>query len=144
MGYKRKCYYAAFDNSDAIFVLDSNMKAIKSIPIRTRENGIDQSREPDTYDISLDNKDHLWSCGTTVCVFDSLTQSMVPAQKLYRNLLFHDQRFQNIICRNNYLYLQPSNPVYKAIYRINLASFTYDSIPIPYEIIPIGLGEFME
>ena len=63
---------------------------------------------------------------------------MVPANKLYENLQFHDQRFQNVVPRKNYLYLQPSNPAYRAIYRISLTSYTYDSITIPYEIIPIG------
>ncbi|MGZ8557165.1 MAG: histidine kinase, partial [Chitinophagaceae bacterium] len=52
---------------------------------------------------------------------------------------FQEQRFQNLVCRENYLYLQPSNPAYKAIYRINLSFFTYDSIPLPYEIIPTGV-----
>ena len=33
MGRKRKFYYSAFDNSHVIFVCDSNLKLLKSIPI---------------------------------------------------------------------------------------------------------------
>ena len=135
---EKKSYYAVFDNGDAIFVLDENMNLINSIPIQAAESGMGQSSERHTYDISLDNENRLWVCGTSLKVYDSLAQSLVPAEKIYKNLRFHNQHFQNIIYRNHYLYLQPSNPAYKAIYRISLVSYTYDSIYIPYEIIPPG------
>src|SRR6185437_632503 len=122
---EKKCYYAVFDNGDAIFVLDDNMNLINSIPIEAAESGIGQSSELH-HDISLDSKNRLWVCGPSLKVYDSLAQSLVPVEKIYKNLRFHDQHFQNIIYRNNYLYLQPSNPAYKAIYRINLISYTYD------------------
>ena len=134
----RKCFYAAFDNSNSIFVLDTSMNIVRSIPIEIHKKTVNQFSETNTYDISLDSKGRLWGCGTSVIVYDSVTRRMVPANKLYIKLAFKNQRFQNTIYRNGYLYLQPSNPSYKAIYRINLTSFDYDSIPIPYDIIPAG------
>lgn len=130
---KQKHYLAAFDNSDGIFVLDSTMKLIKTIPFETPAS----ETEPDTYDIALDKNGDLWACGSFLRIYDSKKQRMVPAEKLFPKLAFAKQSFQNIVPRNDYLFLQPSNIAYKAIYRINLTSHTYDSIPIPYELIPL-------
>ncbi len=114
------------------------MNIVRSIPIEIHKKTVNQFSETNTYDISLDSKGRLWGCGTSVIVYDSVTRRMVPANKLYIKLAFNNQRYQNTIYRNGYLDLQPSNPSYKAIYRINLTSFDYDSIPIPYDIIPAG------
>jgi ligand-binding sensor domain-containing protein/anti-sigma regulatory factor (Ser/Thr protein kinase) len=139
---KRKYYYACFDNSDAIVVLDSNKRMVKSIPVIFMGNNKEEITETNIQDIALDEKGHLWTCGTALSVYDSSTNRMLPAQKLYPKLLFEYYGFRNLVSRGSYLYLQPSNAAYstpysayKAIYRINTSLHTYDSIPFPDSIL---------
>ena len=122
---KRKFYYSAFDNSHVIFVCDSNLKLLKSIPIVEDGIGTEQrSEELHIYDISLDNSGRLWACGTfSIYIFDSLRQiKWFPQITLYRKpVSFMNQRFQNVVCQEKIImYLQPSNPAYRAMYRISL------------------------
>ncbi len=131
---KRKYYYAAFDNSNAISVLDSNIHLVKSIPLISPENKTEEARETNIYDVQLDQRGRLWACGTFLFVYDSAFNKMVTADRLYSQLKFPNQYFQNMVVRNEHLYLQPSNSDFKAIYRINTKNFTWDSIAIPTEI----------
>ena len=128
---KRKYYYAAFDNSDAIFVLDSNIHFVKSIPLISLSRRINEIKETRTYDVALDQKGRLWSCGSVLRIYDSVSEKMIPVHKLFPKLVFNTHYFQNIVSRGNHLYLQPSNNSFKAIYRININNFSYDSIVIP-------------
>ncbi|MFT3746971.1 MAG: histidine kinase [Agriterribacter sp.] len=125
---KRKYYYAAFDNSDAIFVLDSNVHLVKSIPVISIKNNKLLNTETAIYDIALDQKGRLWSSGNILRVYDSGLQKMLPIHKVFPDLLFNTQHFQNIISRGNHLYLQPSDNSCRAIYRINTDNLSYDSI----------------
>ncbi len=129
----RKCYYAAFDNSDGLFVLDSNRHYVRSIGIESPESK--SVRETHVYDIALDNKGRLWSCGDFLSLYNPASKRMMIAGRKYPQLSFSGLRFQNLVARGDYLYLQPSGENSLAIYRINTTSLHRDSISIPQEII---------
>jgi ligand-binding sensor domain-containing protein len=128
---KRECYYAAFDNSDEIFVLDSNIQLMRSIPLISSNGDLKVSKEAKVYDIVLDQNGRLWSCGTTLSIYDNRLGKMVPVNKMFSRLDLSHHHFQNIVSRGKHLYLQPSHELSSAIYRINVANYTFDSIVIP-------------
>ncbi|MEP7232534.1 MAG: histidine kinase [Ginsengibacter sp.] len=129
---QRKFYYAALEKSNKVFVLDSNLNFLKSIPIAASPNEVTQRS---IYDLGIDSQDRLWVCGTTLYLYDDASQKLIPSNKLYSKLLFKEQWFQNLQFRNDYIYLQPANDAYRAIYRINLKRMDYDSIPLPKEMV---------
>jgi len=129
---KRKYYYAAFERSNRIFVLNSDLNIIKFMPVIPGKNDPAQTK---IYDLGMDKQNRLWVCGTSLYVYDGTSQRVVQSNKIYPKLLFHGQQFQNLVFRGNYLYLQPSSPEYRAIYRINLRKMDYDSIPLPDEMV---------
>ena len=129
---RRKRYYAAFEKSNEVFVLDSNLNLLKSILIAKEQNEVAQSS---IYDLGIDKQNRLWVCGTDLYVYDEITQKLVVSNKKYPKLLFHKQWFQNLVFRDDYMYLQPSNQTCRAIYRINLQRMNYDSIPLPKEMV---------
>ena len=64
---KDKLYYAAFQKSKKIFVLDTAFQIVKTIPvIYSKTKGI--AGAPEIYDLALDKKDRLWVCGSTLFV----------------------------------------------------------------------------
>jgi ligand-binding sensor domain-containing protein len=128
----KKNYYAGYDNGDGIFVLDSLFK-IKS---KITEEILD-AQYPTTrmLDIGLDNRQHLWLSNINLSTFDSRSGKMLLSEKVFPQLKFRDERFQNIVFRNNYIFLQPSLLPYHALYRINTSTYTMDSIPYPSEMI---------
>ncbi|MEP6681892.1 MAG: hypothetical protein ABJA35_01480, partial [Parafilimonas sp.] len=128
----RKLYYAAFEKSNGIFVLDSNLHFLKIIPIDNREN---ENKQSSIYDLGIDKQNRLWVCGNAVYIYDTSSQKLVTSNKIYSKLLFKEQQFQNLQFRGNYMFLQPSNQECRAIYRVNLLHMDYDSIPLPKEMI---------
>lgn len=154
-----KCYYAVFDSRNEVFVLDSNMKPVKRIAIEpaiTEANDEPTTRsqigtktnqqiigkvneEPNIFDMGLDGSGRLWLCGTSVWFYDKSVKKIIPVKlKPYKN--FQEQRFQNLVFRKDFVYLQPSNPACKAIYRINIKELACDSILLPDEIITDNSG----
>ncbi|CAN5409970.1 histidine kinase [soil metagenome] len=129
---KTKCYYAAFDMSDGIFVLDSNFRIVKSITEEVLNSNSPVTR---VLDAGIDKNEHLWLSNINLSTYDSVSKRMVLTEKVFPNLKFADQRFQNLIFRGDYLYLQPSNLQNQALYRINVNNLTYDSIAYPEEMI---------
>lgn len=154
-----KCYYAVFDSRNEVFVLDTNLKLVKTIPIEPGSTSANNeastnpqigtgtslpvsggvSEEPNIFDMGLDESGRLWLCGTSLWVYDNRSKKIIPA-KLKPNLNFQEQRFQNLVFRKGYMYLQPSNPSCKAIYRVNTKQLTCDSILLPDEIITDNSG----
>ena len=93
---KRKYYYAAFEKSNRIFVLNNDFKIIKSIPVITEKNDPAQTN---IYDLGIDKQNRLWVCGTSLYVYDSTSQKLVQSNKIYPKLVFHGQQFQNLVFR---------------------------------------------
>ena len=131
---KRKIYYAAFEKSYKVFVLDTNFKVVKLIPLVSNKNKKDTVDTKEVYDLALDKKDRLWVCGTSLYIYDETTQKIISANKIIPHLLFENHRFQNLVIRNNDIYLQPSNFMSRAIYRMNINTLILDSIILPDEI----------
>ncbi|MEO8415245.1 MAG: histidine kinase [Ginsengibacter sp.] len=129
---KKRFYYAAFEKSNGIFVLDSNLNFLKSIPIAS---GKKEFAQTNIYDLGIDREDRLWVCGTALYIYDETSQKLVPSNKLYPKFSFREHQFQNLQFRGDYIYLQPSNDAYRAIYRINLKQMDYDSIALPKEMV---------
>jgi anti-sigma regulatory factor (Ser/Thr protein kinase) len=115
-----------------IFALDTNFKVVKIIPfVYSKDNTLNPE---EVYDLALDKKDRLWVCGSSLYVYDKASQKIVPANKIYPHLLLKNQRFQNMVIRNNDIFLQPSNFTSRAIYRITINTLALDSILLPDEI----------
>ena len=132
---KSKQYYGCFEKSDRIFVFDSSLRVVNSIPVIAGKASHNDLAETTIYDLGMDQLNRLWACGSSLYVYDNTSKKMVASNIVYPRLLFHEQRFQNLIFRGDYLYLQPSNSDYRSIYRINIKSLVYDSIPLPDEIV---------
>lgn len=130
-------YYAVFSDAKKIFVLDSTLRITNTIPVEIDTKGKKRLKLPEIFDLVLDKKGRLWVCGNSLKVFDKIRKKVIPVYKLFPELTFQDQQFQNIVYRNGYLFLQSSDPDNRFIYRINLASNSCDSISIPDDIIPI-------
>lgn len=124
---KKQCYYAAFDRSDKILVLDKHIKLKRVIPILYTSNVVT--------DIGFDKYGRIWAAGDKLFLYDSVKDQMQPAENFYPGLKFSDQKFQNLVFRENYLYAIPSNPSSHSIYRINTSVFSVDSIPLPNMIL---------
>ena len=120
---KKPCYYAAFDGSNRILVFDKNIKAKRTIPISSRINTVT--------DIGLDPKGRLWMAGDGLFLYDTIKGQIQPVENSYSNLKLPVGGFQNLVFRENYLYTIPSNPSCRSIYRININTFSCDSIPLP-------------
>ena len=134
---KEKCYYAAFEKSKAIFVIDSNFNIVRSIPLHEHNKKTDRIT---VYDIGLDSQGRLWVCGSSLFVYDHALKQFVESNKMFPRLLFQHQQFQNLVFRREYMYLQPSDQSYRAIYRVNLKQMDYDSIPLPEEMVKDNAG----
>jgi hypothetical protein len=130
----RKKYYAGYDNGDGIFVLDSSFHIINKITEEVLDNRYPTTR---MLDIGLDDRQHLWLSNINLTTFDSTSGKMRLSVKVFPELKFKDQRFQNIVFRGNYIFLQPSLVPYHALYRINTSTYTMDSIPYPSEMIDV-------
>jgi len=128
-----KKYYAGFDMGDGIFILDSNFNFVRSITAEV----VDPSYSPETRVLTeaVDGYGRLWMTNRYFMAYDSLADKLLLSEKIFPNLKFTDQRFQNITFRGNYMYLQPSNINNQALYRINIKTLTCDSIPYPQEMI---------
>ncbi len=131
---KRRVYYAAFEKGNGVLVLDTNFKVVKTIPVDNDKNKKDTPDSEEVHDLALDKKDRLWVCGTSLYNYDEASQKMIPASKMYPHLLFTNQQFQNLVIRNNDIYLQPLNFTSRAIYHINISTLASDSINLPEEI----------
>ena len=157
---KNKCYYVVFDSRNEVFVLDSNKQLYRRITIETGNyvapkrpvvnlqigtgtgpQLVDKvNEEPNIFDMGLDENGKLWLCGTSLWSYDSISKK-IKTVKIKPNLHFETQKFQNLVFRNGYIYLQPSNPSCKAIYRININQLTCDSIPLPVNILNDSSGK---
>ncbi len=138
---KDKLYYAAFQKSQKIFVLDSAFQIVKTIPvIYTKKKGTAGVTE--IYDLALDKKERLWVCGSTLFVYDHVSQKIIPSSEIYPQLQFKDLPFQNLVMRGDNIYLQPSTISSRAIYRININSLAPDSIILPDEIAKDKIYEY--
>lgn len=128
---KRKLYYAAFEKSKGVFVLDANLQLTKTLPVIGSANRNDETR---IYDLALDNNGKLWVCGNLLYAYDEKHERIVPSNVLHPHLSFPAQRFQNLVMRGENIFLQPSNFWCRAIYHINANTLTLDSIVLPDEI----------
>lgn len=153
-------YYIAFDTRDEIFVLDSNLKLIRKIPIESGNGSANKNEfvmpqigtgtiqhnvkikeeEPNIFDMGFDNLGRLWLCGSSLWMYNKALKKITPV-KVYPQINFSNLRFQNIQFFNDYLYLQPSTISSNAFYRINLKNLTCDSIRLPAEILADSSGE---
>jgi ligand-binding sensor domain-containing protein len=129
---RTKYYYTAFDSKNEVFVLDSNMTVVHSIPIETSKN---ETGQFNIYDLGFDKNGRLWLTGTKFWTYDDKSKKFEQVNKLKQNFHFKDERFQSLAFKGDYIYMQPSNPVYNAIYRLNYKQLTCDSILLPEEII---------
>lgn len=129
---KSQIYYVVFDGKREVLVFDNTMKKVESIPVEP-VNKTNNFIEPDIYDALLDKNGRLWLCGSTVWVYDALEKKMkiIPTNP---KIDFNPMALQNMIYRNDYIYLQPSRPSYNAVYRINTNTLNCDSISLPKEI----------
>ncbi|HRI21690.1 MAG TPA: histidine kinase, partial [Panacibacter sp.] len=132
---KNKYYYGCFEKSDKIFVLDSNLKQVSFIPVASENNNKNNPEKTHIYFLGLDNLNRLWACGSDLYIYNNTIKKLVPSYTLYPKLKFQNQLFQNLVFRKNFIFLQPSNPAYRAIYRVNLNTMDYDSIPLPEDMI---------
>ena len=137
---KTKYYYAVFEGLDKVFVLDSNINLVKTIPIETASN--QANGNPGILDIGIDEMDRIWLCGTTLWVYDERSKKFIPAGKLNQELNFKNKLFQNLLFREDYMYLQPSSPPCNAIYRVDMKQLTCDSIQLPREILSDTSGTY--
>ena len=128
---RTKYYYAAFDSKNEVFVLDSNMTVIKSIPIETSKN----ETRFNIYDLGFDKNGRLWLTGTKLWTYDDKSKKFIQVNKLKRNFHFKDERFQSLSFRGDFIYMQPADPACNAIYRLNYKLLTCDSILLPGEIL---------
>lgn len=147
---KNAVYYAAFDKGETVFVLDINLKPIKAIPI-VRTNTANTTSTDKINDLFFDNKGSLWVCGSSLYVYDKISQKIVVADTKYPSLLLKTQNFQNGVVKNDNIYLQPSDFFCRAIYCINANTLAADSIILPdeiskdknYEPQPVKLLDFL-
>jgi ligand-binding sensor domain-containing protein/two-component sensor histidine kinase len=129
---KQRLYYAAFDNSDGIFVFDSTLKITNRITEEVLHPAFPETR---ALDAGLDRNRQLWLSNLNLTVYDSSTKKMVLTEKVFPKLKFNDERFQNFVFRGKYIFLQPSNLPFHALYRINIETHTFDSISYPPQIV---------
>jgi hypothetical protein len=140
---KKQLYYAAFDNSDGVFVFDKNMKPLPTITAPSRKvNGIGVL-EPLVFDIGLDINGRLWMCGEELTIYDSVHRKMIKANDLYPRLGIAGLMTQHMVFRDEYLYLVSLHPSSKSLYRINTRTFLCDSFPMPVTMLnKNGVNQF--
>ncbi|MGZ8540960.1 MAG: sensor histidine kinase [Chitinophagaceae bacterium] len=127
-----QAYYAVFDGRSAVVVLDKGMKQVRKIPIDLSYTS-NPLAEPDIYDAIIDKKGRLWLVGSSVWVYNDRLQKLQVVNTKKMDLT--SMGLQNMVNRGDYIYLQPSRPSFKAIYRVNINDFSYDSIPLPVQVI---------
>jgi hypothetical protein len=76
-------------------------------------------------------------------MYDNKEKKMLPA-RFPSHPDFRQQKFQNLVFRNGYMYLQPSGGGCKAIYRINMKQLSCDSVHLPNEITLDSSGTYKE
>ena len=129
---KSQVFYAVFSGRRDLVVLDRRMKEIKTIPIEPA-HPVNITAEPNIFDAVFDKEGRLWLCGSALWIFDNYSRKF----KVINGNVQTDLRklsIQNMICRGDYIYLQPGSASFNAIYRINTSTFHCDSIPLPKEI----------
>ncbi len=151
---RNKCYYVAFDTRNEVFVLDTNMQLVRTLPIEQKYHVINNElarsiqigtgtsqkiisnaeKEINAFDMALDEDGRLWLCGSSLWVYD-ISSKKIVVPKVNPAINFKQLRFQNFIFRKANIYLQPSNPSSKAIYVINSKQLNCDSILLPAAVL---------
>lgn len=127
----KQVYYAAFDNSTGILVLNKEMEYIRTIPfIAVATNSI-AAAGVSVSDMLLDNNGRFWANGDVLYLYDSVQSVMQPIMRVRPELKKINYTFQNIVFRQKYIYAIPGDFSKKAIYRLNTDELIYDSILLP-------------
>ena len=155
----KKCYYTVFDSRNEVFVLDSNLKLIKTIPVesaitRTNTRSIvnpqigtgtspsvnsGKQEEANIFDMGLDENGKLWLCGH-ICGLSTPGQKKSYRPNLNPTSISGPKVTKPCIQKRIYVFTALSNPTCNAIYRVNIKQLTCDSILLPGEILNDSSG----
>jgi two-component sensor histidine kinase len=125
---RERVYYAAFDNSNAVYMLDKDLELIRAIPFQ-------QKNKTTITDIGLDSQGRLWISSDELCVYDRRRKKLVPVNTLYPRLRFPSMQMQNLVFRENYLYTVPYDSDQPLIYKLDLAALKWNSIALPEKML---------
>ena len=122
-------YYAAVQFSEGIYVLDSNFKTIKIIPMRYSNGSNGVSGSAVVWRIRKDRAGRLWALGENLFVSDATGNKMLSAENVFTSIPQLKNKFADFeIDENDNIWLRTMN---NKLLRWNIDNRTINEINLP-------------